>query len=350
MTTSESIFNEKLKEYYALKEKYDLTLVAYKHDILEKKISMKEKRNEYAMLRPKCINCGRSVGSIFSLQYLKNNEETKTFLDEMSTENNKGHYGNRFLIAKCGDKVVPCNLDILINLGEYSNYQDDIQKLEKDLNNTKKQIIDKKNKGLFGYINKESAVNDFKLLQNEITSEVDFLQLILSDYKNITANEEDKQGLNIKIQESFDIIGGIKLFMNEYRSENNIQFVKDAVDMYVNNLLPTLKDILKQRYLVCEVTFDKQDQMYTLLQRKNSIVQMQNVVVDAEVVKFVVGGAFTKKNKSKTTTKKTKNPLGVAKQTRKIRAPQVEIVSDEDELNENENENENTQQAQSQNV
>ena len=66
---------EQLNEYYKLKEKYDSSKEKLKSSILygdeNRKTSWKEKRSEYQQLKPKCINCKRPVGSIFTHNYDK---------------------------------------------------------------------------------------------------------------------------------------------------------------------------------------------------------------------------------------------------------------------------------------
>ena len=333
MTTivNKSQFFDKLNEYYILKKKYNLQLMFYKHDILETNLSIKEKKYEYSLIKPKCVNCKRPVGTNFSLKYLKYNKDTNTFLEEDFVGNKKGYYGYRFLMAKCGDKVEPCNLDIILNLGVCNSFEEDIKTFEKSINKTKNEIIDLKNKLLFGYIDKDVAIQKFNLLQNEITDDVDYLQSVLEPYKLTTDNQEKKRELNIKIQESFDLIGGIKSCMTEYNSENNIQYVKDALDIYINSLSPKLNEILKLKYNVCEVVFDTKENVYNLMQSKNSIEQLEFISDEPEVVKFVVGTTQPIKSKNENVTKKNKKTNENSAKTQKLRAPQYEIVSDEEE-------------------
>jgi hypothetical protein len=111
--------------------------------------------------------------------------------------------------------------------------------------------------------------------------------------------------------------------METFDDTNDTQFVRDAVDIYVNSLTPKLNEILKMKYNYNVVELDE-DGIYHLIQKKNTIEQREFALVDPSIVSFVTGvgvskSSKTKKNKSKsnTKTKKTK--------------PRFEIVSEEDE-------------------
>ena len=58
---------EGLDKYYELKDQYETSISNEKKKIMGiPNLSWKEKRLKYSELRPKCINCGRPVGSIFT--------------------------------------------------------------------------------------------------------------------------------------------------------------------------------------------------------------------------------------------------------------------------------------------
>jgi hypothetical protein len=101
-------FLEGLNTYYKMKSEYEEANLKNRNKIMKNQnLSWKEKRTEYKKLKPKCINCKRPVGSIFSSVY--NPDEN-----------------GRKLMAVCGDRANPCPLNITINLGETTTYFDDI--------------------------------------------------------------------------------------------------------------------------------------------------------------------------------------------------------------------------------
>ena len=65
-----------LNEYYKLKSKYENEIMKSKKIIMnDSSLSSKEKRQKYLQLKPKCINCKRPGGTIFSVKYYKNEQD-----------------------------------------------------------------------------------------------------------------------------------------------------------------------------------------------------------------------------------------------------------------------------------
>ena len=61
---------EAINNFYKEKSKYELLLEKEKRTIIRNNnLSWKEKRDEYKKLKPKCINCNRPVGSIFTITH-----------------------------------------------------------------------------------------------------------------------------------------------------------------------------------------------------------------------------------------------------------------------------------------
>ena len=309
-----SHFDLPLNDYYKLKSKYEDMNRKEKTKILNNKdISWREKRYEYQQIKPKCINCKRPVGSIFSLKY---DEE----LDA------------RLLKAMCGDKVNPCPLNIVINMGYYENYLNSIKEIENIIKKYKDEIISDKNKLLFGYITTEEALSKFDSLKNNISEYTTLLSHELTQYMDIIDNPEEKTKLNMKIQESYDLIAIIKETMNKFDQDNDTQFVKDAVDIYVNSLTPKLKDILTLKYKYCSVELDD-DNVYQLIQRKNTTQQLEYALVEPNIISFVTGVEVKRRQ-----TKKNNADKSTKTKTQKIRK-NIEIVSSDEEneaLEENE--------------
>jgi len=284
-------YHEQLNDYYKLKNKYEMTNEKEKTKILNNSgLSLREKRYEFQQIKPKCVNCKRPVGSIFLIKYDKESDA-------------------RLLKAMCGDKVNPCPLNIIINLGYYENYSNSIKEIEKIIKKYKDEIISDKNKLLFGYITTEDALTNFDVLKNSITEYTLLLSHELTQYMDIIDNSELKKQLNIKIQESYDLIAIIKDTMYKFNQDNDTQFVRDAVEIYVNNLTPKLKEILSLKYKYNTVELDD-DNTYHLIQKKNTIEQLEYPLVEPKIISFVTGVDVkrrqTKKNIEGSTNAKTK--------------------------------------------
>ena len=87
-----------INEFYRLKDKYETEYnEKYVKPIVKSNKPNKFKRIDYSRLpKHECINCKRNVGTIFSIK--------QDFEEDV-----------RKFIAKCGDLIEPCPLDIQIN-------------------------------------------------------------------------------------------------------------------------------------------------------------------------------------------------------------------------------------------
>lgn len=268
-------YDEALNEYYSLKSKYEDDIQKSKMNILRNKnLSKREKRMEYLKLKPKCINCGRPVGSIFkSVAHSQEGEKTKI----------------RNLVALCGDKEKPCGLKITLNSGIVNSYESFIKDIENDIKKTKDNIILSKNKLLFGYIDEETVLTEFDNYKEEIKDLSALLNYIMTDYINSTDNREKNKLLEQKKVQSYEYITQIKECMSNFNAENNSQYVVDAVNIYVNNLRPLLNEIIGLKYNNYLVEYDVKENIYSLIQQKNTISQLNYVLEEPKVIDFRYG-------------------------------------------------------------
>lgn len=302
---------EQLNEYYNLKKNYENSIEKEKRNIINnEKLSSKEKRYEYEQIKHKCINCKRPVGSIFSLKYDTEKE-------------------GRILKAMCGDKVNPCPLNIVISLGEFDTYSANIKNIEDIIKTDKNTIIKEKNKLLFGYTQTEDALSTFETLKNNISEYTGFLSFELNAYMDIIENPEERAMLNNKIEEAYILIANIKDYMSRYNSSNDTQFVKDSVDIYVNSLTPKLNDILRLKYKYCKVELDDNN-VYHLIQKKNTTEQLEYPLVEPSVISFVTGISVNKEGTPKT----RKNKGEPSNKTKRVKKPNLIIQDEEDEEDE----------------
>ena len=168
MISDENIVNEtidhNINEYYRLKSKYESDIEKNKKKILNNKIfSIKEKKSEFKQLKPKCVNCGKPGGTTFA---------------SLVNKNENGKF--RELRAFC-NAVEPCGLNINLAVGNFENINDLLKMIEETIRESKNEIINDKNKLLFGLITTENALDNFESQKNMIK---DFTSL-LENYLNI---------------------------------------------------------------------------------------------------------------------------------------------------------------------
>jgi hypothetical protein len=269
-----------LNEYYKLKNKYEVEIMKNKKNIMNNTtLSNKEKRQEYLKLKPKCINCKRPGGTIFSVKSYSPTNQTE------GAENKE----NKEFRARCGIIADPCNLSITIQIGKYSLLPNIINNIEKEIKASKDVIINNKNKLLFGYITTETALEEFeneKIFVNTYTS---LLEEYLNEYIKITDNPEKNIELKESLENSYELIEQIKGSIRSYKETDSLQFIKDAVDLYITNLQPLLRKVMALKYRQNLVYYDEHNNTFHLIQNKNTIKSMEYTSFADKVVEFNVG-------------------------------------------------------------
>ncbi len=271
---------DSINEFYKLKNKYEIEINKEKRKIIKNNdLSWKEKRAEFKKYKPKCINCKRPVGTIFSVKYNSDNEF-------------------RELKAICGSINEPCNLNITINPGVTFNIMDHIKELEKDNNEYKNYIIDDKNKLLFGYISSENAIQNFEKIKDAINDINILLNINYETLFNVIDNKNIEETIQ-KIQtEVFILINTIKQSVKDFNETNDLQFIRDSVDVYNNQLQPKLNELMKLKYRNKTVEYNEDENTYNLIQQKYTILNLEDNYVKPEIISFDFG-KVTKGKKTK---------------------------------------------------
>jgi hypothetical protein len=268
---SEDSVENKINEYYRLKSRYDEENQKIKNKIRNnKELSLKEKKSEFQQLKPKCVNCGKPGGTTFASVINKNNKVSDQF---------------RELRAFC-KAVEPCGLKINIAVGNFDNINTFLKEIQDEINDYKKDIIRDKNKLLFGLLTTTKALENFDTQKEGITDFTNLLQVYLEDYIKITDNAEDKQKLGEELEKSYLDIQEIKICIENFNRTNDVQYVRDAVNIYVTNLKPKLAIILNLKYKENKIWYDDNDETYHLIQNKYTIKDLEINIGKYETVVF----------------------------------------------------------------
>ena len=274
-----------LNEYYKLKNKYESEINDDKRKIINNaSLSNREKRTEYQRLKPKCINCRRPGGTIFSSK----------FFPSVLVDSNEEY---RELRADCGIISDPCNLDIRIRLGSYQLLPDILEQIELAIKEEKNVIIDDKNKLLFGLITTEQALEKFDENKGAINDFTGLLEDYLKNYIDITDNKEKKKRLNEDIETSYMLIRQIKECIENYNETDNNQFPRDAVNIYLTQLKPLLSQIAASKYKENMVYYNDHTKTYHLIQNRYTIKNMEYTSFINKVVSYNVGNNPSMGNK-----------------------------------------------------
>ena len=268
---SEDSVENKINEYYRLKSRYEEENQKNKNKIRNnKQLSLKEKKTEFQQLKPKCVNCGKPGGTTFASVINKNNKVSDQF---------------RELRAFC-KAVEPCGLNINIAVGNFDNVNTFLKEIQDEINDYKKEIIRDKNKLLFGLITTKIALENFDTQKEGITDFTNLLQVYLEDYIKITDNAEDKQKLGEELEKSYLNIQEIKTCIENFNRTNDVQYVRDAINIYVTNLKPKLAAILNLKYKENKIWYDDHNETYHLIQNKYTIKDLEINIGKYETVVF----------------------------------------------------------------
>lgn len=262
---SEERYLEAFKAYYMLKHDYENKLHRQKRKIFNSdNLSDREKRKEIAKLQPKCINCKRPGGTIF-------------------TQDGKN------LKATCGN-TSPCQLNIDITRGTYYNAFYLLQGAQYGSNERKTDIILSKLNLLFNYTNEEETAEQFEELLNEYKDAESTLQFIQSSINETVDNPEKKEKLDEKKLELFDFVTDVKTNIQTYKNEQSTYMLADAVKTTVENIMPLAGNIRQLTYSVNSVSYDSDDETYHLNQLPYVANDIKIDMDDPPIVSsFVVG-------------------------------------------------------------
>jgi hypothetical protein len=295
-----------INDFYKLKRDYE-SAIDKEVKKLDKGLSIHEKRREFKKLKPKCIDCNRPVGTLFSIKYDKDQD-------------------GRILSAVCGDRVDPCNLNINIFTGYTETYPEIIKSLENDIKTIKNQIIVDKNKLLFGFINTEQALENFDSYTVLIGEKTERLTSVLELYLNELDNREVNETIKTLQGEIYMTIGYINDAIVSYDKTNNTQFIQDSVNIYVNQLTPKLNQLMNLKYNYNNVELE--NGVFKLVQKKTSIEQLELTYKDSVVNNFDYKTIAYKQKTGKTKTAKVKQ--GLSSKTKTVKVKPGLIIEDSD--------------------
>jgi len=246
-------FNESLVQYYKLKKQYD--------DQSEKNLSklrnnpnltIKEKRDKFKQLDStrKCVNCSKIGGSIFK-------------------------QANNILSVECGHKEKPCKLDIKLQKAKYVNVTEQITELNNKININKTETISSKLNFLFGYKSEGDTLEVFNNLKLELIEKVKIYQIINEQFLNVVSNLSTERLLSENSNTLITLIQKFKSLIKNYEDSNEIGFLKEATNLYINNIDEIVKTIQNLKYVNNSLSYDDIDKTHHLIQNKYTLAQLQ---------------------------------------------------------------------------
>jgi hypothetical protein len=233
-------FDNAFEEYFKLKNKY-----MKKYDKEKKKISKitdlnNNEKTEKLKQNLFCIKCKQQGGTLFQQK-------------------------NNLLIAKC-QATKPCKLDIQLERAIYKDVTNEINILDNKIITTKQDTILIKLNYLFNFTNDEKTKSDFTAIKQKFIELTNLYNSYLNYLNNIINNLDNKTNikeLNKMLDENIKLI---KNNFNEFENTNNIEFIKENIDLHVNTIIPLVKKITKLTYPVNYIYKDDDNNLSYLIQ------------------------------------------------------------------------------------
>ena len=180
-------YYEALNNYYKLKNDYEKKYYTKKFKIINNDLlTIKDKKKEISNINQKCINCNKDGGTIFK-------------------------YENKNLIALCGNKTSPCNLNISLSKDKILDIRNLLSDFDNKIDKLKTNIIKVKLDFLFNYNNQQLSLELFNKFKKELEEiNLKYSELILN-YNNITNNLDLKDNINNNLLSQYELFERIKI-------------------------------------------------------------------------------------------------------------------------------------------
>jgi len=226
-------FMEAVNDFLKLKNMYEYLLYEKRKDVYDSKKTMKGKNNARKLaqqVKPRCINCHRPVGTIFSMK--------------------KGEY-----TAICGDAnaQTKCALNIKILGGGYSSHDNILYLFREEVEELKEKIIARKLDTLFNYVNENKAISIFK-------KELEDYNFTNSMYKELYEKNIElyndpirKELIAKKENEISKLMETMDKLLEEYEKTNNKEILRNAVEIQVKEIIPEMENLRRLKYELMEM-------------------------------------------------------------------------------------------------
>ena len=201
-------------------------------------------------IKPICIKCKRNVGTIF----------TNT---------------DRILTAKCGDSVTPCGLDIKIQRGSIMTEIKAADYWQNEIENDKFNVIQTKLNYLFGFVNEEDSIIKFNEYKNVISETLEEYTSTLAYLIQTKQTTENIKLTNESLTKNLNLI---KENIEKFIETNDIQYIKDAVEINIKNIRPLVTFITNLKYKYYTVEYDEDSETFTLVKKPYTIESIERVI------------------------------------------------------------------------
>jgi hypothetical protein len=183
-------------------------------------------------IKPRCINCKRPVGTVFS----------------------QGKIDSRYTMT-CGDPnpATRCKLDITIFNGEFSTLEYAVNLFKEEIDDLKDTIIHQKLDTLFNYVSEEESVKLFKTELQNYTETSEIYKNILNTYNHVYNNDQKKEQITKKLGEVFKLIEYNRELLAEYNKTQNTEILKTVMELQIKEIAPEIRNLRILKHEIMEM-------------------------------------------------------------------------------------------------
>lgn len=269
-------YKEAVNIYFKFKNKYENELYDARKELYKNKKpwmellrleSNNEKRREFKKMiklanqkmlgiKPRCINCKRPVGTVFS----------------------QGKIDSRYTMT-CGDPnpATRCKLDITIFNGEFSTLEYAVNLFKEEIDDLKDAIIHQKLDTLFNYVSEEESVKLFKTELQNYTETSEIYKNILNTYNDVYNNDQKKEQITKKLGEVFKLIEYNRELLAEYNKTQSPEILKTVMDLQIKEIAPEIRNLrmLKHEIMEIDSEYSGNSTQHKMVRRLISLEKME---------------------------------------------------------------------------
>lgn len=223
-------FIESLKDYFKLKTKYETSVYEIRKKVFKNAQNKMIGRRLLKQIKPKCVNCNRPVGTIFELK------------------------DDRYL-AMCGDpnRATKCNLQIELYRGGFTNEEYLVYLFREQVDDLKETIMKQKLDILFSYKSDTTVAQQFKQELERYNTDSAIYKQLLTNHDDLYYNSERQEKVIEKMEKIDAIKTKLTTMIGEYEKSGNIQLLKDAIVVQIQNLQPEIENLRRLKQDIMEM-------------------------------------------------------------------------------------------------
>ena len=216
-------YEEALRDYFRLKNKYEHDAHADRAKAFARGTSTRRKQKLAKAVIPKCVKCARRVGSIFQ------------------------HKDYRY-VALCGDKTKPCDLKIKLFSGYYHELDAMLRLFKEELDEHKETIIKQKLDTIFGFLSENQSVELFKNIMDHYTKDSAVYKELLDQHTDLYESPHREGLIRAKMAQVTDLQKSIQTILEGYLQSGDTKILQTAVHQYVHELMPEMENLRHLKY------------------------------------------------------------------------------------------------------